>query len=435
MSNNKNILQHIDDLVNGIFNSTVMTALEFGHFVIKIIGVENIILDDNTKQDEAIEQAEVFYKAIKLIISNDQIRKQTFQFLKQDFQKQPLYYIGSIVGPGAVVSLIKKPTQKILYFSANKTQQAFNLSNNSLYPYYKNIQNSFAPLCSIDDKNSNLLKEFNFDSFSCNFYNNNIFNQSLKYLDNIQDEKEYINEYKIFLENLNHFNQEYNNYKLMSIQVINNLNIAYIQKLSLQDINNININSKPYLLKALYFCEDYVLYDKDKQALFDENTIKELEFNSSFYTIFISHKNKLNDTYLNARKELYKSIDEFKRLGFKDLEHAYQTYMSSFIINEELNSKDKTINKNENKEINKNLNQKSNIKESINFKELSLNLKQENNTKESIDTIIKNTNFNNETSLKTKQSNTIIDDIKEDFKIVSNNAIINNTNFKGKKIA
>ncbi|HAA1826910.1 TPA_asm: hypothetical protein GD819_08745, partial [Campylobacter jejuni] len=129
------------------------------------------------------------------------------------------------------------------------------------------------------------------------------------------------------------------------------------------------------------------------------------------------------------------SIDEFKRLGFKDLENAYQTYMSSFIINEELNNKDKTINKNENKEINKNLNQKSDTKESINFKELSLNLKQENNTKENTDTIIKNTNFNNETSLKTKQSNTIIDDIKEDFNLISNNAIINNTNFKGKKIA
>ncbi|EGK8039179.1 hypothetical protein IO413_001570, partial [Campylobacter lari] len=56
----------------------------------------------------------------------------------------------------------------------------------------------------------------------------------------------------------------------------------------------------------------------------------------------------------------------------------------------------------------------SDTKESINFKELSLNSNQENNT---------------------KQSNTIIDDIKEDFKIVSNNAIINNTNFKGKKIA
>ncbi|WP_412097370.1 hypothetical protein UPTC16703_0898 [Campylobacter lari] len=151
-------------------------------------------------------------------------------------------------------------------------------------------------------------------------------------------------------------------------------NKQYLLKtLNLQDINNINIYSKPYLLKALYFCEDYVLYDKDKQTLFDENTIKELEFNSSFYTIFISHKNKLNDTYLNARKELYKSIDEFKRLGFKDLENAYQTYMSSFIVNEELNSKDKTINKNKNKEINKNLNQESDTKED--FKIVSYHLK------------------------------------------------------------
>ncbi|EIE2164918.1 hypothetical protein RS342_001220, partial [Campylobacter jejuni] len=54
-------------------------------------------------------------------------------------------------------------------------------------------------------------------------------------------------------------------------------------------------------------------FDKDKQALFDKNTIKELEFDSSFYTIFVSHKDKLNNTYLKARKELYKSIDEFKK--------------------------------------------------------------------------------------------------------------------------
>ncbi|EAJ8128282.1 hypothetical protein BHV22_09920, partial [Campylobacter jejuni] len=69
--------------------------------------------------------------------------------------------------------------------------------------------------------------------------------------------------------------------------------------------------------------------------------------------------------------------------------------MSSFIINEELNNKDKTINKNENKEINKNLNKDENSN-------------QESDTKENTDTIIKNTNFNNETSLKIKQSNTII---------------------------
>ncbi|MGI7628472.1 hypothetical protein ACNF6W_08135 [Campylobacter coli] len=259
-------------------------------------------------------------------------------------------------------------------FTSNKT---YKFNTHSLYPYYKNIQNSFTPLCSIDNKNSNLLKEFNFDSFSCNFYNNNIFNQSLKHLNNIQNEKEYINKYKIFLENLHHFNQEYNNYKLMSIQVINNLNIAYIQKLSLENINNINIDSKPYLLKALYFCEDYVLFDKDKQALFDKNTIKELEFDSSFYTIFVSHKTKLNDTYLKARKELYKSIDEFKKLGFKDLENAYQTYINSLIVNKEINSKDETINKNKNKEINKNLNQDENSNQESDTKENTSSTKEQ----------------------------------------------------------
>ncbi|MCW0186480.1 hypothetical protein OJP00_07905 [Campylobacter lari] len=412
----KGLMEHLKDIKDGIVDCYI-GPYDFGDFLARISGFrdwqeKSVILDDFHKR-QTLEELDF----LKDIVKNETSRNVILEYLIKDINERPLYYLAL----SGILTTIKKITKTKKLFIINITSLGGKATSttHSLYPYYKNIQNSFAPLCSIDNKNSNLLKEFNFDSFSCNFYNNNIFNQSLKYLDNIQDEKEYINEYKIFLENLNHFNQEYNNYKLMSIQVINNLKIAYIQKLSLEDINNINIDSKPYLLKALYFCEDYVLYDKDKQALFDENTIKELEFNSSFYTIFISHKNKLNDTYLNARKELYKSIDEFKRLGFKDLEYAYQTYMSSFIINEELNNKDKTINKNENKEINKNLNQKSNIKESINFKELSLNSNQENNTKESIDTIIKNTNFNNETSLKTKQSNIIIDDIKEDFKIVS----------------
>ncbi|EJM0781730.1 hypothetical protein NNT48_001874 [Campylobacter jejuni] len=93
-------------------------------------------------------------------------------------------------------------------------------------------------------------------------------------------------------------NELQNNYKILSPK---------------DTIDNIHIDSEFYLLKALYFCEDYVLFDKDKQALFDKNTIKELEFDSSFYTIFVSHKDKLNNTYLKARKELYKSIDEFKK--------------------------------------------------------------------------------------------------------------------------
>lgn len=85
---------------------------------------------------------------------------------------------------------------------------------------------------------------------------------------------------------------------------------------------------------------------------------------------------------------------------FKDLEHVYQTYMSSFIVNEELNNIDKTINKNENKEINKNLNQDENSN-------------QENNTKE------------NTSSIKEQGFNLLFDKI-----IIQNNII-----FKGKKIA
>ncbi len=362
----KGLMEHLKDIKDGIVDCYI-GLYDFGDFLARISGFrdwqeKSVILDDFHKR-QTLEELDF----LKDIVKNETSRNIILEYLIKDINERPLYYLA----PSGILTTIKKITKTKKLFIINITSLGGKATStaHSLYPYYKNIQNSFTPLCSIDNKNSNLLKEFNFDSFSCNFYNNNIFNQSLKHLNNIQNEKEYINEYKIFLENLNYFSQEYNNYKLVSIQAINNLKIAYIQKLSLENINNINIDSKPYLLKALYFCEDYVLYDKDKQALFDENTIKELEFNSSFYTIFISHKTKLNNTYLNARKELYKSIDEFKRLGFKDLENAYQTYINSLIVNKEINSKDETINKNKNKEINKNLNQDENSNQESDTKE------------------------------------------------------------------
>lgn len=371
---NKGLIEHLKDAKDSAVDFYI-GLYDFGDFLARISGFKDwqeksVVFDDFYKK-QAFEELGFLEDVLK----NETSRNIILEYLIKDVNERPLYYLA----PSSILKIISKttkaktiPTIGLISLSGKATSTA-----HSLYPYYKNIQNSFTPLCSIDNKNSNLLKEFNFDSFSCNFYNNNIFNQSLKHLNNIQNEKEYINEYKIFLENLNYFNQEYNNYKLVSIQVINNLKIAYIQKLSLQDINNININSELYLLKALYFCEDYVLFDKDKQALFNKNTIKELEFDSSFYTIFVSHKAKLNDTYLQARKELYKSINEFKRLGFKDLENAYQTYIHSLIVNKEINSKDKTINKNENKEINKNLNQDENSNQESNIKENASNTKKE----------------------------------------------------------
>lgn len=371
---NKGLIEHLKDAKDSAVDFYI-GLYDFGDFLARISGFKDwqeksVVFDDFYKK-QAFEELGFLEDVLK----NETSRNFIIEHLTKDTNERPLYYLAPL-GALTIISQTTK-VKKLFIISLTSLSGKATSTAHSLYPYYKNIQNSFTPLCSIDNKNSNLLKEFNFDSFSCNFYNNNIFNQSLKHLNNIQNEKEYINEYKIFLENLNYFNQEYNNYKLVSIQVINNLKIAYIQKLSLQDINNININSELYLLKALYFCEDYVLFDKDKQALFNKNTIKELEFDSSFYTIFVSHKAKLNDTYLQARKELYKSINEFKRLGFKDLENAYQTYIHSLIVNKEINSKDKTINKNENKEINKNLNQDENSNQESNIKENASNTKKE----------------------------------------------------------
>ncbi|WP_236633078.1 hypothetical protein, partial [Campylobacter armoricus] len=83
--------------------------------------------------------------------------------------------------------------------------------------------------------------------------------------------------------------------------------------LKLKDtIDNIHINSEFYLLKALYFCESFTSFNQNNQALLSIPYIEEkFPYHSSFYTIFLLHKDKITNTYLNARKELYKSVIEF----------------------------------------------------------------------------------------------------------------------------
>lgn len=138
-----------------------------------------------------------------------------------------------------------------------------------------------------------------------------------------------------------------------------------LKTLNLQDIDNISINSEFAYLRTLFLCEAFLVLDNNDEALLNEKIAKEiLEYDEDEYILFIFHKAKLNDTYLKARKELYKSIDEFKKLGFKDLENAYQTYMNSLIVNKEINSKDETINKNLNQD--ENSNQESDTKENTN---------------------------------------------------------------------
>ncbi|EOV5462885.1 hypothetical protein ACOQXD_001813, partial [Campylobacter jejuni] len=147
-----------------------------------------------------------------------------------------------------------------------------------------------------------------------------------------------------------------------------------LKTLNLQDIDNININSEFAYLRALFLCESFLVLDNNNEALLNEKIAKKtLEYDEDEYILFIFHAAKVNNTYLQARKELYKSINEFKKLGFKDLENAYQAYINSLIINKEINSKDEAINKNKNKD--ENLNQKNNIKENASsIKERDFNL-------------------------------------------------------------
>ncbi|EOV5462887.1 hypothetical protein ACOQXD_001815 [Campylobacter jejuni] len=104
------------------------------------------------------------------------------------------------------------------------------------------------------------------------------------------------------------------------IKKINELQNKY-KVLSPKDtINNIHISSEPYLLKALYFCESFTGFNQNNQALLNTPYIEEkFPYNSSFYIIFLLHKNKITDIYLNARKELYKSIIAFNQIQNKNI--------------------------------------------------------------------------------------------------------------------
>ena len=100
-------------------------------------------------------------------------------------------------------------------------------------------------------------------------------------------------------------NELQNNYKILSPK---------------DTIDTIHISSELYLLKALYFCESFAELKQDDEVLWDEKSIKEsFPYNSSFYIIFLLHKDKITDTYLKARKELYKSIIAFNQIQNKNI--------------------------------------------------------------------------------------------------------------------
>ncbi len=79
------------------------------------------------------------------------------------------------------------------------------------------------------------------------------------------------------------------------------------------EINKINKNSSIAYLKVLYQCENSIAVNYDEEELFTQTTaIKNLGYGNDFTKIFILDKENLNDTYLDARKKLYKSINTLK---------------------------------------------------------------------------------------------------------------------------
>ncbi|HFZ5090467.1 TPA: hypothetical protein ACIK0M_001846, partial [Campylobacter jejuni] len=90
---------------------------------------------------------------LKDIIKNETSRNVILEYLIKDANRRPLYYLT----PAGIILILNITTKATKLFIINITSLGGKATStaHSLYPYYKNIQNSFAPLCSIDNKNSN----------------------------------------------------------------------------------------------------------------------------------------------------------------------------------------------------------------------------------------------------------------------------------------
>ncbi|HDZ5101192.1 TPA: hypothetical protein RTH21_001666, partial [Campylobacter jejuni] len=79
--------------------------------------------------------------------------------------------------------------------------------------------------------------------------------------------------------------------------------------------------------------ENLLIFNKTNKVLLNEKIAKEtLEYDEDEYILFISHKAKLNNTYLKARKELYKS----NASSMSNLIHLYENHCDVFIKDESL---------------------------------------------------------------------------------------------------
>ncbi|EOH5125614.1 hypothetical protein ACL9FR_001822, partial [Campylobacter jejuni] len=116
------------------------------------------------------------------------------------------------------------------------------------------------------------------------------------------------------------------------------------------EIDTIDKNSSIAYLKALYQCENSIAINYNQEELFTQATaINNLGYNSTFTKIFILDKEKLNDTYLDARKRLYKSINTLKEKRNEKIKDI-QDYLNKEISlqdnlnNQSFNTKENDVN-------------------------------------------------------------------------------------------
>ena len=82
-----------------------------------------------------------------------------------------------------------------------------------------------------------------------------------------------------------------------------------IQILCDSDIDSLTKDSPLHILRALYACKPFAICNENNESFItQENASEILGYKSDFANIFVYGKVSLNDTYLQARKALYKTM-------------------------------------------------------------------------------------------------------------------------------
>ncbi|WP_254422444.1 lipase [Helicobacter bilis] len=117
--------------------------------------------------------------------------------------------------------------------------------------------------------------------------------------------------------------QDHNLYNLLSSLYSHNAYYTYVDS---KDIENLSINdldneSKLGYFYCLYQCNPLLVLDNENNTTLNSKVITQnFGYKDDFYLSFIVNKDSLNDTYLQARKALYKTMMNLR----KEREQEYQ---------------------------------------------------------------------------------------------------------------